>query len=146
MKDLKELQKHVVFLPVDKVRHDCPVMCKASYCKLLKNEMEGNHLLYLPCLLWSEKKNRIGKLNHDPAASLKSALTRSVNMDSKSYKRAENRIDFTLVVRKSYIVLIIKENDMRKTLSLKSLRLLQSVPCKRSTGLFKYYLEMNCGI
>ena len=38
--------------------------------------------------------------SHDPAASLKSALTRSVNMDSKSYKRAENRIDFTLVVRK----------------------------------------------
>ena len=30
--------------------------------------------------------------SHDPAASLKSALTRSVNMDSKSYKRAENRI------------------------------------------------------
>ena len=49
--------------------------------------------------------------------SLKSALTQSVNMDSKSYKRAENKIDFTSVVRKSYIVLIIKENDMRKTLS-----------------------------
>ena len=63
VKDLKELKKDVVFLPVDKVRHDCAVMCKASYCKLLKNEMEGNHLLYLPCLLWSEKKNRKGKLN-----------------------------------------------------------------------------------
>ena len=40
VKGLKELKKHV-FLPVDKVRHDCAVMCKASYCKPLKNEMEG---------------------------------------------------------------------------------------------------------
>ena len=41
VKGLMELKKHVVFLPVDKARHDCAVMCKASYCRLLKNEMEG---------------------------------------------------------------------------------------------------------
>ena len=41
MRELKDLKKHVVFLPVDKARHDCAVMCEAYYCELLKNEMES---------------------------------------------------------------------------------------------------------